>query len=199
MNKAQLVDVIADRLGSKRAASEAVDVVLDTITRSVAKGDRVAITGFGSFEKQDRPARTARNPRTGEKVRVKKTAVPRFRAGQGFRDVVSGAKKLPKLPAVGARATASAGTAPASRTTTTRRAGAATRPASPKPTARVSGKSTAKASAGRASAGRASTGTSRTTKSSTARSAARTSTARTSSVGRGSAKKPATRRSSRKS
>src|SRR5207248_1385958 len=51
---------------------------------------------LNAFEKVDRPARYARNPQTGERVRVKKTSVPRFRAGQGFKDLVSGSKKLPR-------------------------------------------------------------------------------------------------------
>lgn len=77
-------------------AADAVDAVLDALVRAVVAGDRVSVTGFGSFEKVDRPARYARNPQTGERVRVKKTSVPRFRAGQGFKDLVSGSKKLPK-------------------------------------------------------------------------------------------------------
>ncbi|MGW7248129.1 HU family DNA-binding protein [Streptomyces decoyicus] len=96
MNKAQLVEAIADKLGGRQNAADAVDAVLDAIVRSVVTGDRVSVTGFGSFEKVDRPARYARNPQTGERVRVKKTSVPRFRAGQGFKDLVSGSKKLPK-------------------------------------------------------------------------------------------------------
>ncbi|MCX4864177.1 HU family DNA-binding protein [Streptomyces sp. NBC_00257] len=96
MNKAQLVEAIADKVGGRQQAAEAVDAVLDAIVRAVVAGDRVSVTGFGSFEKVDRPARYARNPQTGERVRVKKTSVPRFRAGQGFKDLVSGSKKLPK-------------------------------------------------------------------------------------------------------
>jgi DNA-binding protein HU-beta len=96
VNKAQLVEAIADKLGGRQNAAEAVDAVLDAIVRSVVSGDRVSVTGFGSFEKVDRPARYARNPQTGERVRVKKTSVPRFRAGQGFKDLVSGSKKLPR-------------------------------------------------------------------------------------------------------
>lgn len=96
MNKAQLVEAIADKLGGRQQAADAVDIVLDAIIRSVVSGERVSVTGFGSFEKVDRPARYARNPQTGERVRVKKTSVPRFRAGQGFKDLVSGTKKLPK-------------------------------------------------------------------------------------------------------
>ncbi|MBC3844099.1 HU family DNA-binding protein [Streptacidiphilus sp. 4-A2] len=96
MNKAQLVEAVAEQLGGRRAAAEAVDAVLDTIVRAVTAGERVSVTGFGTFEKVDRSARFARNPQTGERVKVKKTAVPRFRPGQGFKDLVSGSKKLPK-------------------------------------------------------------------------------------------------------
>ncbi|WP_406103730.1 HU family DNA-binding protein [Streptomyces sp. NBC_01003] len=96
MNKAQLVEAIADKVGGRQQAADAVDAVLDAIVRAVVSGDRVSVTGFGSFEKVDRPARYARNPQTGERVRVKKTSVPRFRAGQGFKDLVAGSKKLPK-------------------------------------------------------------------------------------------------------
>lgn len=96
MNKAQLVEAIAEKMGGRQQAADAVDNVLDAILRAVVAGERVSVTGFGSFEKVDRPARYARNPQTGERVRVKKTSVPRFRPGQGFKDLVSGAKKLPK-------------------------------------------------------------------------------------------------------
>jgi DNA-binding protein HU-beta len=96
VNKAQLVEAIADKVGGRQQAAEAVDAVLDAIVRAVVGGDRVSVTGFGSFEKVERPARYARNPQTGERVRVKKTSVPRFRAGQGFKDLVSGSKKLPR-------------------------------------------------------------------------------------------------------
>ncbi|WP_407561424.1 HU family DNA-binding protein [Streptomyces sp. 184] len=96
MNKAQLVEAITDKMGGRQQASDAVDAVLDAIIRAVVSGERVSVTGFGSFEKVERPARYARNPQTGERVRVKKTSVPRFRAGQGFKDLVSGTKRLPK-------------------------------------------------------------------------------------------------------
>jgi DNA-binding protein HU-beta len=96
VNKAQLVEATADKLGGRQQAAEAVDIVLDAIIRAVVAGERVSVTGFGSFEKVERPARYARNPQTGERVRVKKTSVPRFRAGQGFKDLVAGTKKLPR-------------------------------------------------------------------------------------------------------
>ena len=122
MNKAQLIDKLASQLGSKKAATDAVEGVIDTITRAVASGERVAITGFGVFEKVARPARVGRNPRTGATVKIKKTSVPKFKPGQTFKDVVSGAKKLPKVAAAAARSAAGAGTAtkkaaPAKKTT----------------------------------------------------------------------------------
>ena len=106
MNKGQLIDELESRLGGKRAATEAVQGVLDVIIRTVAKGEKVGITGFGTFEKALRAARIGRNPRTGAKVKIKKTAVPKFKAGTQFRDVVADPKKLPKTSAAGARATA---------------------------------------------------------------------------------------------
>jgi DNA-binding protein HU-beta len=98
VNKAELVNALADRLGgNKKAAGEALEAVIDTIYRQVAKGEKVTITGFGSFEKVQRAARTGRNPATGQTIKVKKSVAPRFRAGQEFKNVVSGAKKLPRL------------------------------------------------------------------------------------------------------
>lgn len=101
MNKGQLVEAVAGQLGSRAAAEDAVDAVLDVMVRAVVAGEPVQVTGFGTLESVERASRYARNPQTGERVRVKKTTVPRFRAGQGFKDLVSGAKKLPKAgPAV---------------------------------------------------------------------------------------------------
>ena len=98
MNKSQLVDALAARYeGNRKQAAHALESVLDTITREVAKGEKVAITGFGSFEKRVREARWVRNPRTGERIKAKKTAVPKFNPGADLKAVVSGAKKLPKL------------------------------------------------------------------------------------------------------
>ena len=68
MNKAELVAALESRLGSRKVATEAVDAVVETITRAVARGEKVAISGFGSFEKVARNARVGRNPRTGDKV-----------------------------------------------------------------------------------------------------------------------------------
>jgi DNA-binding protein HU-beta len=98
VNKAELIDALAVRLGDKKSASTALDAVLVEIQAAVTKGDKVAITGFGVFEKRVRAARTARNPRTGEAVKVKKTSVPAFRAGASFKDQVASGR-VPKAAA----------------------------------------------------------------------------------------------------
>ena len=104
MNKSQLIDALAQRFeGNRKQAAHALDAVLDTITREVVKGEKVAITGFGSFEKRVRQARWVRNPQTGDRIKAKKTTVPKFTAGQDLKNIVSGAKKLPKLAAPAAK------------------------------------------------------------------------------------------------
>ena len=102
MNKAELIDALTAKLNvDRRQATEAVEQIVDIIVRAVHKGDSVTITGFGVFEQRRRAARVARNPRTGETVKVKPTSVPAFRPGAQFKAVVSGAQKLPAAgPAV---------------------------------------------------------------------------------------------------
>lgn len=96
MNKAELIDVLTEKLGTdRRQANDAVEHLIDAIVRAVQKGDSVTITGFGVFERRRRAARVARNPRTGETVKVKPTSVPAFRPGARFKSYVSGAQKLP--------------------------------------------------------------------------------------------------------
>ena len=88
--------MLTQKLGSdRRQATAAVENVVDTIVRAVHKGESVTITGFGVFEQRRRAARVARNPRTGETVKVKPTSVPAFRPGAQFKAVVSGAQRLP--------------------------------------------------------------------------------------------------------
>src|SRR5215470_1592777 len=90
MNKRDLIDAISGRLGDKKSATEAVNAVLETIQSAVASGDKVAITGFGVFEKSERPARTARNPATGDPIEVAASSVPKFRPGADFKALVNG-------------------------------------------------------------------------------------------------------------
>src|SRR4051812_4692516 len=150
VNKAELIDAIAERLGAdKRSATNAVEAFLDTITRAVATGEKVAITGFGVFEKQVRKARTGRNPRTGAVVKIKATSVPKFRAGGTFKEVVSGARKLAKAAPIGVSAKkAPAKKAPAKRApakkTTAKKTTAKKAPAKRAPAKKTTAKKTAK-------------------------------------------------------
>jgi DNA-binding protein HU-beta len=95
VNKAELIEALSGRLGDRKSATAALDAVLAEIQNAVTKGDKVSITGFGVFEKRVRAARTARNPRTGESVKVKKTSVPAFRPGASFKELVA-AGRVPK-------------------------------------------------------------------------------------------------------
>ncbi|HWJ82839.1 MAG TPA: HU family DNA-binding protein [Nocardioides sp.] len=114
VNKSQLIDALSDRYeGNRKAAAHALDSVLDTITRQVAKGEKVAITGFGSFEKAVRNARWVRNPQTGQRIKTKKKAVPKFTPGADLKNVISGAKKLPAIKKAAAPAKKAAASTPA--------------------------------------------------------------------------------------
>ncbi|HVL80829.1 MAG TPA: HU family DNA-binding protein [Actinomycetota bacterium] len=94
MNKSDLISRVSmDANLSRRDATSAVESLLNAIQGAVARGDRVSIPGFGTFERRNRAARTARNPQTGETIKVKASKVPAFKAGQGFKDTVSGTKK----------------------------------------------------------------------------------------------------------
>ncbi len=197
MNKAQLINMLSDRLGGRRAANEAVEAMLDTVVRTVSKGERVALTGFGVFEKVERKARSARNPATGEKVRVKKTSVPKFKAGQGFKDVVSGAKKLPRQTAA---AKAAAGTTSAGRTTsasggtgTAAKKTAAKKTAAKKAAAKKAKKTATKKSTATKSAATKTAAKKSTAKKTTRAAGGRTTTARKTSSG------TTTRRAAKKS
>ncbi len=114
MNKAELIEAMSGRLGDRKSATAALDAVLSEIQNAVTMGDKVSIAGFGVFEKRVRAARTARNPRTGEAVKVKKTSVPAFRPGATFKELVA-AGKLPKAAAPAKKAAAAA---PAKKTAT---------------------------------------------------------------------------------
>lgn len=111
MNKAEFVDRIAARTGDRTAAKEVVDVAIDEIQRAVVKGEKVSFAGFGVFEKRQRAARMARNPRTGEAVKVKKTVVPAFRPGTGFKELVTGKRKAAKSASAAKKAAAAKKTA----------------------------------------------------------------------------------------
>ena len=91
MNKSELIDSVASTTGeSKRAVSEVLDATLDTVQKQVKKGEKVSLPGFGTFERRARSARTARNPQTGEPIKVKASKVPAFKAGATFKSIVNG-------------------------------------------------------------------------------------------------------------
>ncbi len=90
MNKQDIIERVRDVLGSTRADAErAVNTVVETIVGAVARGEEVSVAGLGTFRRRERKARTARNPRTGETVRVPATKVPKFTAAKGFKDRVA--------------------------------------------------------------------------------------------------------------
>jgi DNA-binding protein HU-beta len=159
LNRKELVDAIQKHtLVSRTDVDKVLGSLIQHTQVAVKKGDRVSLVGFGTFERQDRKARTARNPRSGAPVKVKATKVPRFRAGQGFKDVVAGKATAPKLTPV--KSTAKASTARAA--------------------------STAKASVSRASTAKASTARASTAKASTSKTAASRNSAAKSTVKAGS-------------
>ncbi len=88
-NKSELVDVVAAKVElTKVVAGKAVESVLDTITKALKNGERVQITGFGTFEVRTREARTGRNPRTGAPIEISKRNIPVFKAGKALKDAV---------------------------------------------------------------------------------------------------------------
>lgn len=89
MNKMGIVDVVSEKIGgTKKTAEEVVDMVFDTIMHTLAKGEEVAISGFGTFVVKKRAARMGVNPRTGEKIQVAATVTPKFRAGKALKAAV---------------------------------------------------------------------------------------------------------------
>ena len=89
MNKAELIEVIAkDAKLSKAAAQAALDATIAAVVKAVTKGDSVSLVGFGSFSSGKRAARTGKNPRTGEKLKIAAATVPKFSAGAAFKAAV---------------------------------------------------------------------------------------------------------------
>ncbi|MAF20924.1 MAG: DNA-binding protein HU [Parcubacteria group bacterium] len=88
MTKDELIDAVASVCDSKRQASDAVNAVLDNITSALSKGEDIVLTGFGKFSVSKRAARMGVNPRTGEKIKIKATTVPKFKAGKALKEAV---------------------------------------------------------------------------------------------------------------
>ena len=99
MNKTQFIASLAPHFnGSKKEAAHAVEIVFDSITRNIQKGEDVTINDFGKFKKVDRKARKGRNPFTGETIQIKASKKPRFLPAKGLKEVISGDRKLGPAP-----------------------------------------------------------------------------------------------------
>lgn len=90
MNKAQLIDSIADKSGlSKADAGKALDAFVDSVTEGLSNGDRIALVGFGSWSVDHRDARTGRNPQTGAAIQIAAKKVVKFKVGAGLAKAVN--------------------------------------------------------------------------------------------------------------
>ena len=91
MNKASLIEAVqqASGLASKAEAERVVDAVFDTITKTMGRGEEVAIVGFGTFRVVKRAARMGRNPKTGEQIQIAASVKPKFRAGKALKEAVA--------------------------------------------------------------------------------------------------------------
>ncbi|WP_312767930.1 HU family DNA-binding protein [Pseudoxanthomonas mexicana] len=90
MNKTELIDAVADEAEvSKAEAGRTVDAVISSITKALKKGDSVTLVGFGTFQVRKRAARTGRNPKTGDTIKIKASKNPAFKAGKALKDAVN--------------------------------------------------------------------------------------------------------------
>ncbi len=89
MNKEDLVNEAVKVVGKKKTAEDAVNCVLDSITKALKKGEKVTLVGFGTFSVAKRAARTGRNPQTGKEIKIKAKKVPKFVAGKKLKDAVA--------------------------------------------------------------------------------------------------------------
>ena len=94
MNKTELVAALAEKTKlTKKEAESALSAFVETISGALVKGEKVSLIGFGTFDVKKRPARTARNPRTGEEIKIKASKAPTFKAGKALKDKVNAKKK----------------------------------------------------------------------------------------------------------
>jgi DNA-binding protein HU-beta len=189
VNKAEFVDRIAARTGDRQAAKEVVDVAIDEIQRAVVKGEKVSFAGFGVFEKRQRAARMARNPRTGEAVRVKKTVIPAFRPGTGFKELVTGKRKMSRASTAKKTAASSASKSAAKKTAAKKAA---------KKTTRAAGAGTRSVATGRVAGTKRAAAKKTTAKKATRKTAATKSTAKKTTAKKAPARKTAARKTAAK-
>lgn len=88
MNKSELISEVAKVVSTKKAAQDAVDCVISSITRALKKGEDVVLTGFGTFKVVKRKARKGRNPNTGEAIKIKASKAPKFTPGKTLKEAV---------------------------------------------------------------------------------------------------------------
>ena len=89
MNKADLINEVAKVVSTKKEAQSAVDCVIESITKSLKKGEDVTLVGFGTFKVVKRKARKGRNPQTGAENKISASKAPKFTAGKGLKDAVN--------------------------------------------------------------------------------------------------------------
>ncbi|MET4573616.1 DNA-binding protein HU-beta [Stenotrophomonas rhizophila] len=90
MNKTELIDAVAESADLTKAESQrAVDAVIAAVTKALKGGDAVTLVGFGTFQVRDRAARTGRNPKTGDTIKIAASKNPSFKAGKALKDAVS--------------------------------------------------------------------------------------------------------------
>ena len=90
MNKTDLIDAVASEADvSKAESARVVDAVIDSITRALKKGDTVTLVGFGTFQVRERAARSGRNPKPGETIKIDASKNPAFKAGKALKDAVN--------------------------------------------------------------------------------------------------------------
>ena len=90
MNKTELVAAIAEKIDFSKADLErALKAFIETVEKALKKGDKVQLVGFGTFEVKKTAARTGHNPRTGEKLKIKASKTPKFKAGKAFKDALN--------------------------------------------------------------------------------------------------------------
>ncbi len=89
MNKSDLIEAVEEKTGlTKKDSASALDAILEAISESLAKGDKVQLIGFGTFEVRSRQAREGRNPATGKTLKIKASKAPAFKAGKALKDKV---------------------------------------------------------------------------------------------------------------
>jgi len=90
MNKTELIAAVAENASlTKKDAEKAINAVVESVTKALKAGDKVQLVGFGTFEVRARGARTGKNPRTGEAIKIKASKVPAFKAGKALKDIVN--------------------------------------------------------------------------------------------------------------